>query len=138
MTKPLFDIVDINDNTYSVIHDGKSYCFVVVKNQDDWQVFNGGISSIVAASGKEKKPRRAGAAGSGSTNGGTIISPMPGRVVKINITAGQNVAIGDAIIVVEAMKMENEFKAPKAGVVKSIAVNVGDSVEGGAVLVMIE
>ena len=136
MTNPLFDIVDIDDNTYSVLHNGTSQRFVVVKNQDDWQVLSAGHSVIVASSDKAKKPRRSGSAD--NSGNGTIVSPMPGRVVKVSVAVGQTVAIGDAIVVVEAMKMENEFKALKAGVVKSIAVQAGDSVEGGTVLVVIE
>lgn len=63
-----------------------------------------------------------------------VISPMPGRVAALLVRPGQQVAQGEPIMVVEAMKMENELRAPKAGVVEDIAVQVGATVEMGAVL----
>ena len=68
----------------------------------------------------------------------SIDSPMPGKVIKILRKAGDEVKQGDGIIVVEAMKMENELKAPKAGKVKEIKVKEGEAVEAGARLALIE
>ncbi|MCA9647565.1 MAG: biotin attachment protein [Polyangiaceae bacterium] len=73
---------------------------------------------------------------SGSADG-TIKSPMPGKVVKVLVTEGQEVAAGTPVIVVEAMKMENELVAEGAGTVKKVFVAPGDAVEGGAKLVTI-
>jgi biotin carboxyl carrier protein len=67
-----------------------------------------------------------------------IDSPMPGKVIKILKKEGDEVAEGEGVIVVEAMKMENELKTPKAGKVKSITVKEGDAVESGARLAQIE
>jgi acetyl/propionyl-CoA carboxylase alpha subunit len=67
-----------------------------------------------------------------------IVAPMPGRVVRILVAAGDRVADRQAVIVVEAMKMENELRSPKAGRVKHVAVTPGMSVDGGRVLVVIE
>lgn len=67
-----------------------------------------------------------------------IISPMPGKIVRVLVEAGANVAAGDGVIVVEAMKMQNEMKAPKAGVVISINANQGATVNAGDVLAVIE
>jgi biotin carboxyl carrier protein len=67
-----------------------------------------------------------------------IVSPMPGKVVRILVEVGANVAAGDGIIVVEAMKMQNEMKAPKAGVVFSINATEGATVNAGDVLAVIE
>jgi biotin carboxyl carrier protein len=63
---------------------------------------------------------------------------MPGRVVRVLVSAGDTVAARDAVVVVEAMKMENELRALKAGRVKTVAVEAGASVEAGRVLVVIE
>lgn len=68
---------------------------------------------------------------------GTIKSPMPGKVVKVLVQEGQAVEVGTPIIVVEAMKMENELAAEVAGSVQKIFVAAGDAVEGGAKLVTI-
>jgi biotin carboxyl carrier protein len=67
-----------------------------------------------------------------------IVAPMPGRVVRVLVTAGDQVADRQALIVVEAMKMENELRSPKAGRVKHVAVTPGMSVDGGRVLIVIE
>jgi biotin carboxyl carrier protein len=67
-----------------------------------------------------------------------VKSPMPGRVVKILVRAGERVAAGHAVVVVEAMKMENELRAPRAGVVREIRCAEGAAVEAGQDLVVVE
>jgi biotin carboxyl carrier protein len=68
---------------------------------------------------------------------GTILSPMPGRVLKILVAEGDEVQPGAAVAVVEAMKMENELSAQRGGVVKKVHVTAGQNVESGARLVEI-
>jgi biotin carboxyl carrier protein len=67
-----------------------------------------------------------------------VVAPMPGRVVRLLVAIGDEVAARQPIVVVEAMKMENELRTPKAGRVKEIAVAAGDSVEAGRMLVLVE
>lgn len=69
--------------------------------------------------------------------GEVVKSPMPGNILKINVTVGQKVNEGDTLFVLEAMKMENEIAAPKAGTVAQIIVSKGAVVETGAPLVVI-
>ena len=69
---------------------------------------------------------------------GLIKAPMPGRVVKILVEEGQKVQHGDGLLVVEAMKMENELSAPRDGIIKTIHVGEGDTVEGNAELLLID
>ena len=69
--------------------------------------------------------------------GEVITSPMPGNILKINITQGQKVNEGDVLIVLEAMKMENEISATKSGTVAQISVTKGAVVETGTPLVVI-
>ena len=69
---------------------------------------------------------------------GIVRSPMPGRVVRVLVTEGEELALGAPVAVVEAMKMENELFSAKAGKVKRVHVATGATVEGGAVLVEIE
>jgi biotin carboxyl carrier protein len=69
---------------------------------------------------------------------GTVVSPMPGRVLKVLVAEGERVALGAALVVVEAMKMENELSAARAGTVRKIHVAPGQTVESGALLVEIE
>ena len=65
-------------------------------------------------------------------------SPLPGTIVKIMVNAGEEVAEGDVILVMEAMKMETEVKAPKAGVIREVSVAAAQVVAAGDTLVMIE
>jgi biotin carboxyl carrier protein len=67
-----------------------------------------------------------------------ITAPMPGKVVRVHIDAGTSVEKGSGIVVVEAMKMQNEMKSPRAGVVVSINVKPGDTVNAGDVLAVVE
>ena len=69
--------------------------------------------------------------------GEVVKSPMPGNILKINVSSGQKVKEGDVLIVLEAMKMENEIVAPKAGTVAQIAVSKGQVVETGTPLIVI-
>ena len=69
--------------------------------------------------------------------GEVVKSPMPGNILKINVTVGQKVNEGDTLLVLEAMKMENEIAAPKAGTVAQIIVFKGAVVETGAPLIVI-
>ena len=77
-------------------------------------------------------PKPAAAAG-----GEPVKSPMPGTIINVNVTAGQSVKKGDVLVVLEAMKMENEIKAAKDGKIISVSVNKGESVDTGTVLVTI-
>ncbi|HEU4837327.1 MAG TPA: biotin/lipoyl-containing protein [Pyrinomonadaceae bacterium] len=67
-----------------------------------------------------------------------ILAPMPGKVVRVQVEAGATVEKGAGVVVVEAMKMQNEMKSPRAGVVVSINVKPGDTVNAGDVMAVIE
>ena len=67
-----------------------------------------------------------------------VVAPMPGRIVRVLVAAGDRVAAQQGVVVVEAMKMENELRSPKDGVVREILVREGDAVEARAVLLVIE
>ncbi len=85
------------------------------------------------AAAPKAAPKKAGPAGAGS-----VKSPMPGTINDIKVSEGQAVKAGDVLVILEAMKMENEIMAPKDGTVKSINVSKGASVSAGDVLVVVE
>jgi biotin carboxyl carrier protein len=68
----------------------------------------------------------------------SVLAPMPGLVLRVEVEVGQPVRAGQAVVVVEAMKMENELRAPADGVVASVSVRAGQTVEKGATLLVLE
>lgn len=84
--------------------------------------------------------RLRGAQGSGADAEGRaeIVAPMPGKVVRVLVEVGAQVEAGDGIVVVEAMKMQNELKSPKTGIVIELRAAPGSTVNGGDVLAVIE
>ena len=77
-------------------------------------------------------------AGAGTEGPRPVKAPMPGRVVRLLVEAGEQVVEGQGVVVIEAMKMQNELKAPKAGRVIRVGVAVGGTVGSGDVLVVVE
>jgi biotin carboxyl carrier protein len=78
------------------------------------------------------------AAAAGPVGPAPVRAPMPGLIVRVNVKVGDNVQAGQGIVVMEAMKMENELRATAAGTVKSVDVAPGTAVEKGALLVALE
>ncbi len=76
-------------------------------------------------------------AGAGGAASGTVVAPMPGKVVAVLVTAGDAVEPGQPLVVLEAMKMESTLVAEVAGTVKTVAAVAGTTVDGGALLVEI-
>ena len=91
----------------------------------------------VVAAAPAAAPAPAAPAASALAAGEVVKSPMPGNVLKINVTQGQAVKEGDVLIILEAMKMENEVVATKSGSVAQVVVSQGAVVETGAPLVVI-
>ena len=87
---------------------------------------------------KAKKPTRGASGSGGAANSGDVAAPMQGTIVKVTVEVGQEVAVGDSVVVIEAMKMENQITAEKAGKVTKVNVKVGDKVGAGDILVVIE
>ena len=94
--------------------------------------------TVGAVAKKAKKPARAAGAAAGGGGSGEVSAPMQGTIVKVNVEVGATVAIGDPIVVLEAMKMENQITAEKAGKVSKVNVAAGDTVGAGDVLAVIE
>jgi acetyl-CoA/propionyl-CoA carboxylase, biotin carboxylase, biotin carboxyl carrier protein len=98
-------------------------------------VLPGGLGAVTTGGGGAKKPKRAGGKKAGSAaSGDAVTSPMQGTVVKVVVEEGQEVAEGDTIVVIEAMKMEQPLKAHKAGTVTGLQAEVGATVTNGAVI----
>jgi len=87
-----------------------------------------------AATGGGQRPRSARARGKGKASDGSVKAPMQGTIIKVNVEEGQDVAAGDILFVLEAMKMENPIQAPAAGTVGQVHAVVGDSMAAGTLL----
>ena len=85
-----------------------------------------------------RAPKPKSAASSGGAGNGTITAPMQGTIVKVTVAVGDTVEVGQSVLVLEAMKMENHINAEQGGTVKEIRVNGGDTVSAGDVLIVIE
>lgn len=126
---------------YVVTLNGKNY--EVEVNETEAVVTN--ISDAAAAPAPVAAPAPAAApaapaapvAQTVSAEGTTIVAPMPGSIVNINVSAGQAVKSGDVLIILEAMKMENDITAPCDGVVKQIVTTKGATVNTDDVLLVI-
>jgi biotin carboxyl carrier protein len=94
-----------------------------------------GLSVPVRVSSGTAVARKAGACGEGPDR---VTAPMPGKVVKLLVSAGDQVTARQGVVVVEAMKMENELRAGRAGIVREVLVAEGASVEAGTPLLVIE
>ncbi len=97
-------------------------------------VLPAGFAAGAAGAGGQKKPKREKRRSSAAVSGDAVTSPMQGTIVKVAVEEGQEVAEGDAIVVIEAMKMEQPIKAHKSGTVAGLSAEVGDSLTSGAVV----
>lgn len=96
------------------------------------------IGPVAAPSGGSKPRRKSGAGAGGGSGSGEVAVPMQGTVVKVLVEVGQEIEAGDTVIVLEAMKMENNVTAEKSGTVSEVRVEAGQSVGGGDVVAVIE
>ena len=118
----------------------KNYTITVNGNVYDVTVEEGTGSTAGAAKAAAPKaaaPKAApkAAAPAGAQGAVKVNAPMPGKILKVNVNAGAAVKKGDLLLVLEAMKMENEICAPQDGTVATVECAAGDSVESGKVLV---
>jgi acetyl-CoA/propionyl-CoA carboxylase biotin carboxyl carrier protein len=95
-----------------------------------------GLGSTTSSSSGSKKPTKRGGGGksSAAASGDSLTSPMQGTIVKLAVEEGATVAVGDLVVVLEAMKMEQPLNAHKAGTITGLAADVGATVSAGAVL----
>jgi len=121
---------------YSVLMDGRSYDARVEEHPDSLVVVIDGYRFAIEA----RDPRRwsSKAAGRGADGIHTVVASMPGKVVRVLVAPGDAVERGQGLVVVEAMKMQNEMKASRAGKVWTVSIQEGATVAAGDVLATIE
>jgi biotin carboxyl carrier protein len=125
---------------YLLLHEGRVYeCRVSGEGASGVgaEVRVGGRSYQVRLS-DPKRLRAAGAAAGHGEGRAQVLAPMPGKVVRVLVEEGQEVEAGAGLVVVEAMKMQNELKSPKAGTVTELHAQPGATVNAGDVLAVVE
>jgi biotin carboxyl carrier protein len=110
--------VDISEDEYRVLVDGRTYRINLI---DERRVRLGGVQSGIQLEGRQE-----------------VSVPMPGKVIAVLVGEGDKVEKGQGLVIVEAMKMENEVRSPVSGEVKEVKVKPGEALEAGAVLVVVE
>jgi biotin carboxyl carrier protein len=131
------DAVEIAPNTISILLDGQSFEISVTPSPDGKLKLQTGVREFAA---EVIDPR----AWSGRRHGSVeaegrqqILAPMPGKVVRLLVKAGDHVEAGQGLLVVEAMKMQNEIRSPKSGAVERVLAKEGQPVNAGEVLCIV-
>jgi biotin carboxyl carrier protein len=131
------DAVEIAPNTLSILFEGQSFEISVTPSPDGKLKLQSGAHEFTA---EVIDPR----AWSGRRHGNVeaegrqqILAPMPGKVVRLLVKAGDHVEAGQGLLVVEAMKMQNEIRSPKSGTVERVLVTEGQPVNAGQVLCVV-
>ena len=129
-------------SNYKITLNGKAYEIEVEEISESEAKSASSEKAPVAAPVAKTAPAAAPAAKSSaapvSGGAGSVNAPMPGTILRVNKNVGDSVNAGESVVVLEAMKMENDINSPKAGVVKALYVNKGDTVASGQVLFEVE
>ena len=120
---------------YIATINGKKY-EVVVEQLDGYKSLDrNGVAAPVMPVLPQAAPAPAPAPAAAPAGASTIDAPMPGKILKVNVTPGQAVKYGDCVIIMEAMKMETEIVAQADGTIGQVLVKAGDMVDTGAALI---
>lgn len=133
------DVRQVGRSSFSILVGERSFDLDVVNENDEIVVASGGAATRITLVDTARRARRSASSARAQPGGRVEMKAMmPGRVVNVLVKPGDQVAERQGIVVVEAMKMENELKTPKAGKVVEVKVAPGQTVEKGELLVVIE
>jgi len=132
------DIRRISDTELTVLVDGRSTPVLLVRDKDRWIARIAGREIVVREVEEEGGGRRADAGGRSPDGGLQVRPPMPGKVVKVLAAEGDAVRRNQALVIVEAMKMENEIRSAIDGRVRKVHVAEGDLVDPGRSMIELE
>jgi biotin carboxyl carrier protein len=134
-----FSIAELTPGSYSILIEGRSYSAFTspsgIAASLNEIVVNGRAFAVEVFDPREMRARKSAGAGEGRQN---IIAMMPGKVVRVLAARGDEVEAGQGLIVVEAMKMQNEMKSPKSGRVVEVKTQADATVAAGEILMVIE
>lgn len=130
------DAVEVSPAVYSVLLDGEAFEVRIDKVGAELRAaVNGREHKIAIRDPREWKKNRGGAAEAEGRQ--QVVAPMPGKVVRVLVTIGDQVQAGQGLMVVEAMKMQNEIRTPKSGKIERLSVLEGQTVNAGEVVAVV-
>ena len=134
-----WDFARISETKFHIIYQNKSYSAELIQldktNKTIVLKINGNIHKIEVKDRYDLLLEKMGITASAGAKANHVKAPMPGLIVQVHVATGNTVKLGDSLLVLEAMKMENMLKATTEATVKSVKVKKGDSVEKGQVLI---
>lgn len=130
------DIVEIGPDTFSVLLDGEVFRVRVSPLNAGIRIEVGELE-FLAELQDSRRWRRAGTGSASAEGRQNITAPMPGKVVRLLVKIGEKVRAGQGLLIVEAMKMQNEIKSPKDGTIEKISAAEGNPVNAGEILAVI-
>ena len=132
------DVVEIDPATLSVLLEGQSYEVRLTQSPEGVLKIQAGLQEF-AAEVADPRAWRGRQHGSLEAEGRQqVLAPMPGKVIRLLVNPGDRVEAGQGLLVVEAMKMQNEIRSPKSGIVERLQVTEGQPVNAGEVLAWVE
>jgi len=132
------DVRKVGDTSFSVLIGNRSFDLEVVAEGDELIVASRGATTRVTLQDTARRSRDAVVGRPAVAGKAQLKAMMPGRVVNVLVSVGDEVALQQGLVVIEAMKMENELKSPKAGKVTEVKVMPGQTVEKGDLLLVVE
>jgi len=132
------DALSLPQGAVGLLIDGESFSVELEEHEDEVAVLVRNQVTVIDVADERRLRLRAGAAQSKVEGKQVVCAPMPGKLVKVLVKVGDEVKEGQGLVVVEAMKMENELKSPKTGKVVELPVKEGSAVENNARLVVVE
>ncbi len=130
------EVAEVRTGLYSMLIGRKSFAVRVGGDEGEYEVQIEGASYRIAVA--DPRRRRRGGPQIAIEGRQTVRAPMPGKVIRLLVAKGEAVEAGQGVLVIEAMKMQNEVKSPKAGTVQKVSVQVGQAVNAGETLVIVE
>jgi len=132
------DVAEVEPGVYSVLLAGASFTVKVGETAGQLEAHVGGRTHPYAVAVRDPRAWQRARSPRAAEGRQEIVSPMPGKVVRVLVEEGQQVTAQQGLVVVEAMKMQNEIKSPKDGVVAKVAARAGAAVNAGETLVVVE
>lgn len=129
-------VVEVMPGVFSVLMDYKSFTVYLSRKEDALEVFAESQRHVISVA--DVRDRSIGNTKATASGPVEIRAQMPGKVIKLLVAPGATVQAGQGVIVVEAMKMQNEMKSPKAGVVSRVRVQEGATVSAGETMMVVD